>query len=103
MTEASTILDRSVVVPCTCRHRHAQRQTCKICGRPDKFDFHVSEKIWEAVVPPEFQTRVVCLYCFDDLAYERGVDYAPAVTKLYFAGDRACLLFRQADPATDRD
>lgn len=54
-------------------------------------------------MPPEFQTRVVCLYCFDDLAYERGVDYAPAVTKLYFAGDRACLLFRQADPATDRD
>jgi hypothetical protein len=30
-----------------------QRQTCKACGRPNKFDFHVPDKVWAAVVPPE--------------------------------------------------
>jgi len=72
-------------------NRHAHRQTCKVCRRPDKFNFHVPDGVWAAVVPPEFQQKVVCLYCFDDFALQRGVDYASAVHEVWFAGDKATL------------
>ena len=71
-----------------------QRQTCKACNRPDKFNFHVPDAIWLAVVPVELSTRVVCLGCFDTFAREAGVAYAASLTSLYFAGDRAALSFR---------
>ena len=28
-----------------------QQQTCKVCGRPDKFNFHVPDAVWEWIVP----------------------------------------------------
>lgn len=75
----------------------SQRQTCKVCGRPDKFDFHVPDRIWESVVPAAYRNLAVCLYCFDEFANKKGVDYAPFVHTLYFAGDAANLVFRRAD------
>lgn len=71
----------------------AQRQTCKACQRPDKFDFHVPDKIWATVVPPELVRRVVCLFCFDEFAKQKGVSYAKHIDRLYFAGDSASLTF----------
>ncbi len=70
-----------------------QRQTCKVCRRPDKFDFHVPDDIWEAVVPESFRNRVVCLYCFDDFAQTKGIKYARSLTTLFFAGDQAVFRF----------
>jgi hypothetical protein len=70
-----------------------QRQTCKACGRPDKFDFHVPDEVWAAVVPPELANKVVCLYCFDEFAHQRQVAYASHIHTLYFAGDRGSLVF----------
>lgn len=67
------------------------RQTCKVCGRPDKFDFHVSDGIWFAVVPSAFQTKVVCLACFDDFAKQKEVDYSTSLQVVYFAGDKAAF------------
>lgn len=72
------------------------RQTCKRCGRPDKFDFHVPDPIWVAIVPPELRNRVVCLYCFDDLASEYPGPLAAHLRILYFAGDRFTLRFEAA-------
>jgi hypothetical protein len=69
------------------------QQTCKACGAPDKFDFTVSNDVWRAVVPSPYRNGVVCLYCFDEFAVERGVDYATAVTELWFAGCKAVLAF----------
>lgn len=71
----------------------AQRQTCKACGCPDKFDFHVPDRVWNEVVPREFVNKVVCLGCFDKFAYEKQVDYAESLDMLYFAGDRAIFRF----------
>jgi len=71
-----------------------QRQTCKVCGCADKFDFHVPDATWQSVVPREFQNLVVCLECFDNFALERQVDYADAIDILYFAGDRAVFKFQ---------
>lgn len=69
----------------------SQRQTCKVCWRPDYFDFHVPDAVWVGVIPPPYQNRVVCLSCFDAFAHEKGVDYGPHIHTLYFAGDAACF------------
>ena len=79
------------------RVRHnPQQQTCKVCGEPDKFDFHVPDDVWAAIVPPPYVNRVVCLYCFDEFALDRGVAYASALGDLYFAGTKATFRFRVA-------
>lgn len=70
------------------------RQRCRLCGRPDKFDFTLPLEIWRATVPAPFSNGVVCLFCFDGLAEMRGVDYAAHLTSLYFAGDRAAFEFK---------
>ena len=77
-------------------------QRCKVCDRRDKFDFHVSDGTWAAVVPPTFRNRVVCLACFDDLACQKGVDYSTEITTIYFAGDAASFIFRPVS-ATSSD
>jgi hypothetical protein len=71
----------------------SQRQTCKVCGYPDKFDFHVPDGVWQKVVPAEFHNRVVCLSCFDDFAHDRGVSYGSDLQTLFFAGRAAALVF----------
>jgi hypothetical protein len=68
-----------------------------LCGRPDKFDFNVPDWIWEAAVPPPVVSGVICLFCFDGLAEMRGVDYAPHLGPLHFAGEKAVFVF---DPST---
>ena len=76
------------------------QQTCKMCGQPDKFDFHVPDELWRSVVPPEYQTFVVCLYCFDEEAAAKDVNFATAVTELCFAGRSACLGFQISSMGT---
>lgn len=78
----------------------AMQQSCKVCLRPDKFDFHVPDDIWERVVPPEYRDRVVCLYCFDEFAAARGIKYAASLRRLYFAGRGAVFVFN-SDKALD--
>ncbi len=73
-----------------------QQQTCKMCGRPDKFNFDVSDDIWNAVVPPELINHVVCISCFDGLASRVGIHYAASLYALYFAGIAAALEFKTA-------
>jgi hypothetical protein len=70
-----------------------QQQTCKVCGRPDKFDFYLPDELWAAVVPVEYRDRVVCLYCFDEFAAAAGQEYAASLQKLYFAGIAAVFVF----------
>lgn len=74
--------------------RAVRRQTCKVCGRPDKFDFHVPDPVWKKVVPPAYRNKVVCLACFDRFAFDKQIDYSEALEILYFAGDRASFKFQ---------
>lgn len=76
------------------RRDGAQRQKCKVCGCQDKFDFHVLDSTWKKVVPLRYRNKVVCLACFDEFAFLRGVDYSRALESLYFAGDGAVFRFR---------
>lgn len=70
------------------------QQTCKVCGRIDKFDFHVPDEIWTRVVPLVYINKVVCLSCFDDFAQRVGVKYADSLQRLYFAGSQAYFEMR---------
>jgi len=73
------------------------KQTCKACGCTDKFDFKVPNRLWKKVVPVEYQNKVVCLECFDELAFEKGVDYCDFIDVLYFAGDQATFKFQAVE------
>lgn len=75
-------------------------QRCKACRHRDKFNFHVPDDIWEAVVPRHLRNRVVCLSCFDEFARQRRVDYAPYLHTLYFAGDRGGFTFEVVSATT---
>jgi hypothetical protein len=70
----------------------ARRPACRICGRPDKFDFRVDDATWELVVPAGYREVVVCLTCFDTLALASGQTYALA-GPLYFVGDQGVFVF----------
>jgi len=71
-----------------------EHQTCKVCGRRDKFNFSVPDEIWKEIVPPEYQNKVVCLSCFDDFAKEKNVDYSNSIDILLFVGDKVVFTFR---------
>lgn len=73
---------------------HQTPCTCKVCGRSEKFDFHVPDYVWTTVVPEPYRNRVVCLSCFDDFAAHAGNDYAAHIDQLYFAGRGAAFRFR---------
>ena len=69
-------------------------QTCKLCWKADKLDFHVPDDVWVSVVPLSYRERVICLSCFDDFARETGALYADHLKAIHFAGDRASLEFK---------
>jgi hypothetical protein len=54
---------------------NGQRQTCKACGVPDKFNFQVPDEIWNAVVPRKLRNCVVCLGCFDERGRQMKAAY----------------------------
>jgi hypothetical protein len=54
----------------------------------------VPEALWEKIVPPRYRHKVVCLKCFDELAFEKGVDYYDCINTLYFAGEQATFTFQ---------
>jgi hypothetical protein len=63
--------------------------------RADGFDFTVSDEVWKAVVPEEYQAKAVYLPCFDSFASLRGIRYAQALrSEIYFAGWMASLVLR---------
>jgi len=68
---------------------------CRVCGRVDKFDFKVPDRLWTQVVPAEYVSGVVCIACFDRFAADSGADYTEAIGTLYFAGEAACFEFRR--------
>jgi len=70
-----------------------RRQRCRVCECEEKYNFHVSDEIWEKVVPKQFQTRVVCLSCFDNFARQRDVDYSHSINDFSFVGDKAAVEF----------
>lgn len=64
-----------------------QRQLCKVCNRRDGFCFQIDNAVWKIVVPLEYQNSVVCLSCFDQMAYDKDISYDDALwDEMYFSG-----------------
>jgi hypothetical protein len=81
------------------RHRKTdlsgfKRQRCRVCSCEDKFNFSVPDDVWQEVVPPQYQNKVVCLPCFDEFARKQNVDYSESIEVLYFAGRQASFKFQ---------
>jgi len=64
-----------------------QRQTCKMCGAKQYFEFRVPDELWEKVVPERYRTLAVCLACFDACAFEAGeYDWPTRLEWITFVG-----------------
>lgn len=48
-------------------------EVCKDCGRPNIVSFRVSNAMWARVTGG--QATVLCPYCFDRMATEKGIDW----------------------------
>jgi hypothetical protein len=70
----------------------AFRQTCKACGRPDKFNFEVSDVDWNEIVPQQYRGLVLCLSCFDLFAAAGGHEYT--LVAMQFVGDQGVYELR---------
>ena len=68
-------------------------QRCKVCGRVDRMNFDVPDKVWKRVVPKPFRNEVVCLPCFDFFASAKGVDYSMDIGEVMFVGEAAYFDF----------
>ncbi len=67
---------------------------CAVCGEQDiKFDYGVTDKLWETIVPLKIRRDVVCLPCLDKLAVEKQVDLASNLTFLQFTGTGVTVEF----------
>ena len=64
-----------------------QRTHCQRCGRADGLDAAVSDEDWERISGG--QVAILCLWCMDQLAAEKGIGKLPDVgisAVLHFAG-----------------
>jgi hypothetical protein len=42
---------------------------CEVCKKhPVKFDYGITDDLWNEVVPEELQPYVICLDCFEDMS-----------------------------------
>lgn len=54
------------------------REVCKRCFRENPVGFTVPDEVWAAAVPETYRDKVLCIFCFDELAARRGVDWSSA-------------------------
>ena len=52
-----------------------KNEWCKCCERPNKIGFHVTDRDWKGIVPPEYQESVLCYNCFEMFAYIKQMDF----------------------------
>ena len=51
------------------------REICKICWHVNPVGFSVPDAVWEAVVPLQFRSNVLCILCFARLADEKLIPW----------------------------
>ena len=48
---------------------------CKMCERPNKIGFSVSDEEWEKIVSKEFRNHCLCYNCFELLSYIKKIPF----------------------------
>lgn len=78
------------------------REICKRCWRISPVGFEVSDGLWESIVPDGLAAQVLCLFCFDEFATERGIAWEREVRLYPVSGatHRAFLSSQQSVLAT---
>jgi hypothetical protein len=66
-------------------------QTCKRCGLRDYTNFNVPKNLWDSITGKEFKNHVLCLPCFDALAYEKNIEYEDKISDVIFIGDKIAI------------
>lgn len=67
---------------------------CAICSIGSiKFDYNVTDELWNLVVPKELKRDVICLPCLDKLVREKGADLASNVNFIQFTGTGVTIEF----------
>jgi len=69
------------------RAADTMRQTCKMCGCKQYFEFRVPDDLWDEVVPERYRKTALCLACFDACAFEAmRQDWPTEVLWITFVG-----------------
>lgn len=56
------------------------RQFCAICGKIHKVNYWVPNKMWNAVIHPNYQNSIVCLFCFMERGDEKFLEWERDIT-----------------------
>ena len=87
----------------TLRKQHRNHQSCANCLEPMNLDFIVPDDLWEAVAGEEFKGTALCLYCFDNLAGEKDIEYADLISRIVFVGRGAIMNFTVSEVMHKRE
>lgn len=77
---------------------NTSREICKICYHVNRVGFLVSDEIWMLVIPEKFQSCVVCLSCFTELAdeklvaWDRDIKFYPVSFASHFNYRKASIM-----------
>lgn len=58
-------------------------ETCKFCGRDQHLAWGVSDDLWHKVVLSDYIDKVLCLECFLEMAYNRGIRVSLGAISFY--------------------
>ncbi len=60
---------------------------CAVCGQGNiKFDYNVTDELWNKVVPKEIKRDVICLPCFSIMVNEKGIKIGEGMVSLQYTG-----------------
>lgn len=59
---------------------------CQRCGNKPKFDYHVADDVWKALVPEDERLGVICLPCLERIAHACGTSIGDAIEEVQFTG-----------------
>ncbi len=48
---------------------------CRMCERPNKIGFSVTNEVWEKIVPKELHFDILCYNCFELLSYKKNIPF----------------------------
>lgn len=67
---------------------------CVACRLSPKFDYTVSDDIWNTAVPKELRRDVLCLPCLDRMAHSKGIDISAGLIQVQFTGIGKTIILR---------
>ena len=67
---------------------------CSKCHELPRFDYNVTDEIWDKIVPDGFRRGVICLYCLDLLAWKKGIDISRHLIFVQFTGVEKTIVLK---------